>query len=209
MLSRALLLLPLVLLPVLLLRCWYGAWGAALWPTRSQPSHRWHTAPLTDISNFMTLPSVPSFLQEVLRGSNVLACAASNVAVDNLVERLAKVGPLQPKGGGGSGGGLGAKGVNVVRVGHPARLLPQVKRACTLSILSQWPNRSVQARAIRSVAGVRLCSGRSASLFGRLAASVHMHGQGWMPCCRGLASSFCLSSTCSCYKTNSSQVWVL
>lgn len=51
--------------------------------------------------------------QEVARGSRVLACAASNVAVDNLVERLAAQKP-------------GGKAVRVVRVGHPARLLPQV-----------------------------------------------------------------------------------
>jgi len=40
----------------------------------------------------------------------VLACAASNVAVDNLVERLARADPK----------------LSVVRMGHPARLLPQV-----------------------------------------------------------------------------------
>jgi hypothetical protein len=47
----------------------------------------------------------------------VLACAASNVAVDNLVERLAAQ---------GSQGGAGR--LSVVRMGHPARLLPQVRR---------------------------------------------------------------------------------
>ena len=50
-------------------------------------------------------------MQELARGSKVLACAASNIAVDNLVERLVTVG--------------GGK-TRVVRVGHPARLLPQV-----------------------------------------------------------------------------------
>ena len=45
--------------------------------------------------------------------SRVLACAASNVAVDNLVERLARQNGKMP----------------VVRVGHPARLLPQVRLA--------------------------------------------------------------------------------
>jgi superfamily I DNA and/or RNA helicase len=49
-------------------------------------------------------------LQEVARGSRVLAASASNIAVDNLVERLAAAAPK----------------VKLVRVGHPARLLPQV-----------------------------------------------------------------------------------
>lgn len=40
----------------------------------------------------------------------VLAAAASNIAVDNLVERLTAANPK----------------LVVVRVGHPARLLPQV-----------------------------------------------------------------------------------
>jgi len=48
--------------------------------------------------------------QEVARGSRVLACAASNIAVDNLVERLSRA----------------QKGIKIVRVGHPARLLPEV-----------------------------------------------------------------------------------
>ena len=50
----------------------------------------------------------------------VLACAASNIAVDNLVERLAKADPK----------------LFVVRMGHPARLLPQVTPVALLLILS-------------------------------------------------------------------------
>ena len=49
-------------------------------------------------------------LQDVARGSRVLCCAASNVAVDNVVARLAAA----------------PRRVTVVRVGHPARLLPDV-----------------------------------------------------------------------------------
>jgi superfamily I DNA and/or RNA helicase len=45
----------------------------------------------------------------VARGEPVLACAPSNLAVDNLVERLA------------------AAGVDAVRLGHPARVLPSVQ----------------------------------------------------------------------------------
>lgn len=54
--------------------------------------------------------------QAVSRGERVLASAASNVAVDNMAERLI----------GGSGGGSGGKRLRLVRVGHPARLLPSV-----------------------------------------------------------------------------------
>jgi hypothetical protein len=64
---------------------------------------------------------VEVILQEVARGSRVLAAAASNIAVDNLVERLAAAAPK----------------MKLVRVGHPARLLPQVcswllRNACTM-----------------------------------------------------------------------------
>ncbi|XP_077254199.1 DNA-binding protein isoform X2 [Tasmannia lanceolata] len=55
-----------------------------------------------------TTTVVEIILQEVKRGSKILACAASNVAVDNIVERLF---PYR---------------VKLVRLGHPARLLPQV-----------------------------------------------------------------------------------
>lgn len=52
--------------------------------------------------------------QAVARGQRVLATAASNVAVDNICERLLR-GPGRPP--------------KVVRVGHPARLLPTVLEA--------------------------------------------------------------------------------
>ncbi|XP_039115419.1 DNA-binding protein SMUBP-2 isoform X1 [Dioscorea cayenensis subsp. rotundata] len=55
-----------------------------------------------------TTTVVEIILQEVKNGSKVLACAASNIAVDNIVERLV---PYR---------------VRLVRFGHPARLLPQV-----------------------------------------------------------------------------------
>ncbi|GLT29441.1 hypothetical protein SLA2020_043100 [Shorea laevis] len=55
-----------------------------------------------------TTTVVEIILQEVKRGSKILACAASNIAVDNIVERLV---PHR---------------VKLVRLGHPACLLPQV-----------------------------------------------------------------------------------
>jgi ATP-dependent RNA/DNA helicase IGHMBP2 len=57
-----------------------------------------------------TTAVVEAIFQEASRGTRILACAASNVAVDNLAERLAAT----------------SLGKGVVRVGHPARLLPSV-----------------------------------------------------------------------------------
>jgi ATP-dependent RNA/DNA helicase IGHMBP2 len=56
--------------------------------------------------------------QAVRRGEKVLACAPSNLAVDNLLERLV------------------AAGERVVRLGHPARVLPTLQ-AHTLDVLAQ------------------------------------------------------------------------
>ncbi|XP_059298562.1 uncharacterized protein LOC132051489 [Lycium ferocissimum] len=55
-----------------------------------------------------TTTVVEIILQEVKRGSKILACAASNIAVDNIVERVV---PHR---------------VKLVRLGHPARMLPQI-----------------------------------------------------------------------------------
>ena len=54
--------------------------------------------------------------QAVRRGERVLACAASNLAVDNLFERLLMAGE------------------RVIRIGHPARVMPQL-REHTLDLL--------------------------------------------------------------------------
>ena len=59
-------------------------------------------------------------MQSLVMQLQVLAAAASNVAVDNLVERLRAA---QPK-------------LDVVRVGHPARLLPEVGLCTCIVILS-------------------------------------------------------------------------
>ena len=57
-----------------------------------------------------TTTVVELICQAVARGDKVLACAPSNTAVDNLLERLA------------------ANGQIVVRVGHPARVLEALRR---------------------------------------------------------------------------------
>ena len=59
--------------------------------------------------------------QAVLRGEKVLACAPSNLAVDNIFERLLAIPEL-------------GSGANVVRIGHPARVLPAL-RDQTLDLL--------------------------------------------------------------------------
>ncbi|KAF8396134.1 hypothetical protein HHK36_017747 [Tetracentron sinense] len=72
-----------------------------------------------------TTTVVEIILQEVKRGSKILACAASNIAVDNIVERLVPHSKalnfvpliLYP---------FRTFRVKLVRLGHPARLLPQV-----------------------------------------------------------------------------------
>ncbi|KAL9241050.1 hypothetical protein vseg_015208 [Gypsophila vaccaria] len=72
-----------------------------------------------------TTTVVEIILQEVKRGSKILACAASNIAVDNIVERLAR------------------HRVKLVRVGHPARLLPQVLDSALDSQVLRGDNNSL------------------------------------------------------------------
>jgi predicted DNA helicase len=65
--------------------------------------------------------------QAVAQGKRVLATAASNAAVDNLVERLAATGPppgLEEK---RKLAGLDPQNLEVVRLGHPARISDETK----------------------------------------------------------------------------------
>ena len=57
-----------------------------------------------------TITCVEVIAQLIKRGNKILTAADSNVAVDNLVERLDRI------------------GVNVVRIGHPARIIPALRR---------------------------------------------------------------------------------
>ncbi len=60
--------------------------------------------------------------QAVARGERVLACAPSNLAVDNLLERLVAAPEF--------------RATAVIRIGHPARVLPQL-REHTLELLAE------------------------------------------------------------------------
>ncbi len=78
----------------------------------------------------------------VARGDRVLACAPSNLAVDNLAEQLA------------------AAGVSLVRLGHPARILPELQ-AHTLDALVERQESYRQAQKLRRQAfGLRDQAGK-------------------------------------------------
>jgi len=66
-----------------------------------------------------------------VRGERVLAAAPSNIAVDNLVERLV------------------AAGVRVVRIGHPARIMPGPAQQCSLDALVDASDEAALVRDIR------------------------------------------------------------
>ncbi len=74
---------------------------------------------------------VELILQMVRRGMRVLVCAPSNIAVDNLVERLAP------------------HAVPMVRLGHPARLLPSVL-GHALDVLTQTSAAGAIVRDVRA-----------------------------------------------------------
>ncbi|KAM3609523.1 uncharacterized protein V6R79_016305 [Siganus canaliculatus] len=74
-----------------------------------------------------TTTVVEIILQAVKQGHKVLCCAASNVAVDNLVERLAQY------------------KTKVLRLGHPARLLESIQKYSLDAILAQSDNANIIA----------------------------------------------------------------
>ncbi|KAK3594546.1 hypothetical protein CHS0354_023602 [Potamilus streckersoni] len=65
-----------------------------------------------------TTTVIEIILQSVKQGLKVLACAPSNIAVDNLVERLAD------------------HKQRIVRIGHPARVLPHIQKYSLDALLS-------------------------------------------------------------------------
>uniref|UniRef100_F7CMA5 DNA-binding protein SMUBP-2 n=1 Tax=Monodelphis domestica TaxID=13616 RepID=F7CMA5_MONDO len=76
-----------------------------------------------------TTTVVEIILQAVQQGLKVLCCAPSNIAVDNLVERLA------------------AQKQRVLRLGHPARLLDAIQHHCLDAVLA----RSDQAQIVADI----------------------------------------------------------
>ena len=77
---------------------------------------------------FLTFVSVEVIRQHILRGEKVLVCAPSNIAVDNLLTKL-------------------ATSTSVVRLGHPARVNVNLQHLClgkrianSISIIDHWGN---------------------------------------------------------------------
>ncbi|MEW5310653.1 MAG: hypothetical protein WDW38_002430 [Sanguina aurantia] len=85
-----------------------------------------------------TTAVVELILQEVARGSRVMATAASNIAVDNLVERLVLASPR----------------LRVVRMGHPARLSPSVLDSCLESHVLRSDNSALAKDVRREIKGL-------------------------------------------------------
>ncbi|XP_004481719.2 DNA-binding protein SMUBP-2 [Dasypus novemcinctus] len=74
-----------------------------------------------------TTTVVEIILQAVKQGLKVLCCAPSNIAVDNLVERLAR---CKQK---------------ILRLGHPARLLDSIQQHCLDAVLARSDNAQIVA----------------------------------------------------------------
>ncbi len=77
-----------------------------------------------------TITCVEVIIQLFERGYRVLATADSNVAVDNLVERLDKL------------------GVDVVRIGHPARVIPSLRKRSLDYLVQKYPD-YIKAQELR------------------------------------------------------------
>ncbi|XP_010955079.2 DNA-binding protein SMUBP-2 [Camelus bactrianus] len=80
-----------------------------------------------------TTTVVEIILQAVKQGSKVLCCAPSNIAVDNLVERLARWKQ------------------RIVRLGHPARLLESIQRHSLDAVLARSDGAQIVADIRRDI----------------------------------------------------------
>jgi ATP-dependent RNA/DNA helicase IGHMBP2 len=75
--------------------------------------------------------------QAVARGAKVLACAPSNLAVDNLLERLVRFGE------------------RAIRIGHPARVLPELQEHTLDLLVDAHPDVAIARRLIREANQLR------------------------------------------------------
>jgi superfamily I DNA and/or RNA helicase len=75
--------------------------------------------------------------QAVARGEKVLACAPSNLAVDNLLERLV------------------AADERAIRLGHPARVLPALQEHTLDLLVDSHPDVMLAHKLLREAAGLR------------------------------------------------------
>ena len=75
--------------------------------------------------------------QAVRRGEKVLACAPSNLAVDNLLERLI------------------AAGQRAVRLGHPARVLPQLRENTLDLLVDRHEDLRLARRLVKEASALR------------------------------------------------------
>nr|XP_020739711.1 DNA-binding protein SMUBP-2 [Odocoileus virginianus texanus] len=80
-----------------------------------------------------TTTVVEIILQAVKRGSKVLCCAPSNIAVDNLVERLAQ------------------RKQRILRLGHPARLLDSIQQHSLDAVLARSDSARIMADIRRDI----------------------------------------------------------
>ncbi len=75
--------------------------------------------------------------QAVARGEKVLACAPSNLAVDNLLERLVRAGE------------------KAIRLGHPARVLPELQEHTLDLLVDAHPDVALARKLLREAQGLR------------------------------------------------------
>ena len=109
----------------------------------------------------------------LLGGARVLACAPSNVAADNLVERLSAANDRSAQRGGkiakskrarkkqqqpAVGAVAPSRPLRLVRAGHPARLLPSVLRHSLDAIVAEGDEKAL-ARDVRQELEQLLCGG--------------------------------------------------
>ena len=109
---------------------------------------------------------VEAVLQEAARGSRVLVAAASNIAVDNLVERLTAAAPR----------------LRLLRLGHPARLLPQVsgRSAAPGQAGGQTAGRPVYVRRIMPLQSSS-CADQAPTERTSCPRPAHISSHGWVP----------------------------